>query len=58
VSNIYDRSRFIIHPNGMRWTGVPAGQSASNSEFATAGNWALDYETSDRVGITCLRSNG
>lgn len=55
---IYDRSRFILHPNGCRWTGVPAGQSATNAELATAGNWALDYSTADRVGIVCLRSNG
>ncbi len=58
VANIYDRSRFIIHPNGLRWTGVPAGQSATNAEFATAANWTLDYASADRVGIVCLRSNG
>lgn len=58
VGNIYDRTRFIIHPNGMRWTGAPAGQSATNAELATAGNWTLDYATADRVGIVCLRSNG
>lgn len=58
VASIYDRTRFIIHPNGMRWTGAPAGQSATNAEFATAGNWTLDYSTADRVGIVCLRSNG
>lgn len=55
---IYDRSRFIIHPNGLRWTGTPAGQSATNAELATAGNWSLDYASADRVGIVSLRSNG
>ena len=55
---LYDRSRFLIHPNGMKWIGTPAGQSAADSELATAGNWALDYASADRVGIVCLRSNG
>jgi hypothetical protein len=57
-AELYDRSRFLLHPNGMKWTGVPGGQSASNAELATAGNWTLDYLTADRVGIVCLRSNG
>ncbi len=58
VGEIYDRSRFLIHPNGMKWQGTPGGQSASNAELATAGNWALDYSTADRVGIVSLRTNG
>ena len=58
VEEIYDRNRFLLHPNGLRWIGTPAGQSAANSELATAGNWSLDYATADRVGIVCLRSNG
>ena len=58
VEEIYDRTRFLLHPNGLRWIGTPAGQSAANSELATAGNWSLDYATADRVGIVCLRSNG
>ena len=55
---IYDRSRFILHPNGCRWVGTPAGQSATNAEFATAANWNLDYQTADRVGLVCMRTNG
>lgn len=58
VAEIYDRTRFVLHPNGMRWTGIPAGQSASNAEFATDTNWTLDYSTANRVGIVALRSNG
>lgn len=55
---IYDRTRFILHPNGLRWTGEPAGQSASNAELATAANWSLDYQSADRCGIVCVRTNG
>jgi hypothetical protein len=55
---IYDRSRFLLHPNGMKWTGAPAGQSAADSELSVATNWTLDYASADRVGIVSLRSNG
>jgi hypothetical protein len=55
---IYDRSRFLLHLNGMRWVGTPAGQSATNTELETAANWNLDYTTPDRVGIVCIRTNG
>lgn len=58
VGEIYDRTRFLIHLNGLKWGGVPGGQSASNAELATAANWTLDYASADRVGVACLRSNG
>lgn len=57
-TELYDRSRFLLHPNGLKWVGAPAGQSASNAELGTAANWNLDYLTADRVGIVALRSNG
>lgn len=57
-AEVYDRSRFLLHPNGLRWIGTPAGQSAANSELGTAANWTLDYSTADRCGMVCLRSNG
>lgn len=58
IEEMYDRTRFLLHPNGLRWIGNPGGQSASDAELATPGNWQLDYATADRVGIVCLRSNG
>ena len=58
IEEMFDRTRFLIHPNGLRWIGTPGGQSASDAELATPGNWQLDYSTADRVGIVCLRSNG
>jgi hypothetical protein len=55
---IYDRTRFIMHLNGLKWTGTPAGQSATNAELATAANWALAFGTADRVGAVRILSNG
>ena len=55
---IYDRTRFVLHTNGLRWTGNPAGHSASNAELQTPGNWALAWTTPNRVGAVCFRTNG
>lgn len=38
------RRRFVLHPRGIRWTGVPAGDFPTNAELATSDNWALVYE--------------
>lgn len=55
---IYDRTRALIHINGTKWTGTPAGQSATDAELATSTNWSLAYQTADRVGVVQIRTNG
>jgi hypothetical protein len=32
---IYDRTRFVMHLNGMRWVGTPASESPTNAELGT-----------------------
>ncbi len=54
---IYDRTRFVMHLNGMKYTGTPSGQSATNAELATAASWDLVYDTANRVGAVCFRTN-
>lgn len=55
---IYDRSRFILHPNGMKWIGTPAASSASDAELQTAANWNLVLSSATRAGMVAFRSNG
>jgi len=55
---VYDRNRYLIHLNGMKWVGTPAGQSATDAELATIGNWDLAYSSADRVGGVLIRTNG
>jgi hypothetical protein len=55
---IYDRTRFVLHPNGMKWKGTPAGQSATNAELATVGNWENTFASANRCGMVCIRTNG
>lgn len=55
---IYDRTRSMIHVNGTKWIGTPAGQSATNAELATSTNWNLVFQTADRCGIVQIKTNG
>lgn len=55
---LYDRTRFALHVYGTKWIGTPAGQSATNTELATVGNWALGYADYRNAGIVCIRTNG
>ncbi len=54
---IYDRTRFVMHLNGLKYTGTPSGQSATNTELGTAADWDLVYTTANRAGIVCIRTN-
>lgn len=54
----FDRTRFVMHPSGAKWVGAPAGQSATNAELATEGNWTLAYGDVKNAGVCCLRTNG
>jgi len=55
---VWDRTRFVLGVDGTKWTGTPAGQSATNAELQTTGNWSLQYQSPDRVGAVCFRTNG
>lgn len=55
---VYDRTRYLMHLNGMKWVGTPAGQSATDAELATIANWDLAYSSADRVGGVLIRTNG
>ncbi|MDB6024015.1 MAG: EP-phiFL3A [Verrucomicrobiales bacterium] len=55
---IWDRTRFVLGINGLKWVGNPGGQSATNAELQTAASWNLVYQTANRVGVSCIRTNG
>lgn len=57
-TRIYDRRRKAIAVAGTKWTGTPAGQSATDAELGTLGNWTLVTQSADRVGIACIVTNG
>lgn len=36
---LINRRAFVLHPQGMKWKGTPAKETASNEELATGTNW-------------------
>ena len=54
---MYDRTRFVMHLNGMKYVGTPAGQSATNTELATAADWDFVYSSEARTGAVLIRTN-
>lgn len=57
-TQVYDRTRYVMGVAGTAFTGTPSGQSATNTELATASNWSLRYQTADRTGVALLTTNG
>jgi hypothetical protein len=55
---VYDRTRFLMHVFGTKWVGTPGGQSATNAELQTVGNWNLVFQTANRCGVALIRTNG
>jgi hypothetical protein len=57
---IWDRTRFLFGIAGINWTGTPANvnNGPTNAELQTATNWALAFQTANRVGAVCIRTNG
>lgn len=55
---LYDRTRSLVHPAGLQWTGTPAGESPTNAELATGGNWALAFSNPENCGMVRVTSNG
>jgi hypothetical protein len=55
---LYDRTRFVLHLDGAKWIGSPAGQSPTDAELATATNWQFLKQTANRAGVVAIRTNG
>lgn len=44
---LINRRSFVLHPRGIKWvpaSGVPAGNTPTNTEFSGTGNWSRVYE--------------
>jgi len=41
---LVSRRHFVLHPRGVKWTGTPSGDTPTNAELATTGNWSRVYE--------------
>lgn len=48
--------RYVLHPMGAKFTGTPAGATATNAELATAGNWSLGVASNVGFKARVLKS--
>lgn len=57
---IWDRTRFILGVNGTKWVGNAANSNngPANAELSVPGNWQLVFQSANRVGAVCIRTNG
>lgn len=52
---LINRRRYLFHPNGLKWTGTPAGSSPTNAELAVGTNWAKVFENKN-IPVVALNS--
>lgn len=57
VETLHNRKHYILHPRGIKFTGSPAGQTPTNTEYTAAGSWDRVYERKN-VRIAFLNTNG
>lgn len=56
---LINRTRFIMHPRGVKWVGTPAanGKSPANSDLETGTNWTRVYENK-QIRMVAFDTNG
>jgi hypothetical protein len=55
VDFLINRTHYLVHPNGISWTGNAAGNSPSNTELATGANWSKVFTDDRNIRLTQLR---
>jgi hypothetical protein len=56
IDYLINRTHYLIHPNGISWTGNAAGNSPTNAELATGANWQKVFTDNRNIRVTQLRA--
>lgn len=56
IDFLINRTHYLVHPNGISWTGTAAGNSPTNAELATGTNWTKVFTDDRNIRITRLRA--
>ena len=56
ADTVASSKRYVMHPMGAKWTGTPAGATATNAELKTAGNWTLGLDSVELFKVRVLKS--
>jgi len=54
IDILINRKHFLMHPQGLSWTGTAAGNAPTNGELATPGNWGKAYSDDRNIPIVQL----
>jgi len=55
VDFLINRTHYLVHPNGISWTGNAVGNSPTNTELATGANWKKVFTDDRNIRLTQLR---
>jgi hypothetical protein len=55
VDLLVNRTSYLVHPNGISWTGNAIGAAPTNAELATPANWTKAFTDDRNIRITRLR---
>ena len=55
IDYLINRTHYLVHPNGISWTGNAAGNAPTNAELATGTNWDKVFTDDRNIRITQLR---
>ena len=55
IEVLVNRKEYMLHPIGLSWIGTAAGNSPTNGEFATVGNWDRVFTDDRNIKVTALR---
>jgi len=56
IDVLINRLHYMIHPNGCRWVGTPAGDSPTDAELATPANWTKVFSDNKNIKVVQLRT--
>lgn len=56
IEVLVNRKEYMLHPVGLSWTGSAAGNSPTNAEFATPGNWSKVFTDDRNIKIVNLQA--
>lgn len=56
IDYLINRTHFLVHPNGVSWTGTAAGNSPTFAELSTGGNWTKVFTDNRNIRLTQLRA--
>lgn len=56
IEVLVNRKEYLLHPVGISWTGSAAGNSPSNAEYATPGNWTKVFSDDRNIKIVRLQA--